>query len=440
MSQGDHSDGCPRPEALARFLEGPPCDDDPVLGHLRGGCRRCAEFLASLLPPSSREVDSYEFPVRRGIAAALAEAETLARARSEVREALVRVLITGKGVPLPPTPQRQWAWCELLIETAAAVRPDDLLRSTDLARLAALMADALDPAAYPAEALADLRAHAWTELGNIVRAKNDYPDAETCLARAWRHWRAGSKAPLLLARLLDVMGSLFRGMRHLDDSLAVLEAAATLYNQEGEPHRAGRVLIKIGFAHLENGEPELALDSYFAALEQLDFRREPGLILALSHNAVWAYVDAGQPELAFRLLWRIRPLYEALGSPLDRIRRWGIEAKVAQALGHLDRAEEYFRKEQEGFAAEGLPYDAALAGLDLAGLLLERGRPAEVLLLIEGMVETFAERGVYREAVSTLLLLYHAVVQGEATAALARSVREKLRDLAHARLTSESPE
>jgi hypothetical protein len=79
------------------------------------------------------------------------------------------------------------------------------------------------------------------------------------------------------------------------------------------------------------------------------------------------------------------------------------------------------------FLEHPLPYDYALASLDLSLVLLEEGRTAEVRTLAEEMLSVFAAQQVHREALAALRLFCEAAKQEAATVELARRVERFLR-------------
>jgi hypothetical protein len=74
------------------------------------------------------------------------------------------------------------------------------------------------------------------------------------------------------------------------------------------------------------------------------------------------------------------------------------------------------------FVARELAYDCALASLELAVLLLDYGRTAEVPGLATEMLWIFRAQGVHREALAALRLFCDAAMEKRVTANLARRV------------------
>lgn len=426
MAEGEH----PSRETLRRMLSRDV--DDPeavaVFAHLLAGCRGCSAELAEIFQPQQGR---YDFAVARAQSASRHGIIALIQARAEVRRRFAGAVAqqdepSGAGPELQPF--LPWAWCELLLEVAERWRAENPQGAVEVALLAALVVDGLS-GPFPLPELADMRARIWAELGNIERAADHLDSAEESLDIALDHLEGGTGDDLLLARILDLYGSLFRDQRRFPEAGRALDRAALLYVEAGEHHQAGRALITKGVALIHAEQPDQALEALERAFAYLDLSRDQPLALAAVHNSLIALVDSDQHERAARLLWRCRPLYQAYATPLDQVRLLGLEAKVAAGLGQPARAERLFREEKTGFEDAGLAYDSALVGLDLAALLIEQGRPAEVIVLVDQMLGRFYERGILREAFASLLILRKAVEQGEATVVLVRTLTEELKKI-----------
>ena len=94
------------------------------------------------------------------------------------------------------------------------------------------------------------------ELGNLRRILEELDEAEEELATAQARLAAGTGDPRLTARLLDLLGSLYRAQRRFGEALEALDLAAQGYRACGEPHLAGRSLLNAGIARsLRPGSP-----------------------------------------------------------------------------------------------------------------------------------------------------------------------------------------
>lgn len=429
----------PSPEELSGFLLGSlePPDLHRVVAHLVPGCAACTAAMAPLvtallgrpLPPATAvEEARYEMPIQRAFAAAGRVLAERAGAEAEVARQVAAVL---RGRPAPPTSTTREAHdralCEHLLRLAEAgqfTAPDRV----QLAELAAALADRLEPTPpwTTAEHLEDLRARARAGLGNALRVAGDLEGAETELAFALDHLERGSGDPLLAARVGDLLGSLYRAQRRFGDAAEVLAFAATIYQEHGERHLAGRTLISKGLVHGYANQAGAALATYMRALELLDARREPALVLAAIKNTALFLVDAGHLVHARAALWKARRLARAHGSALDRARLMGVEGRLEAAYRHFDRAERLFRAELAAFEAAEQPYDAALVSLDLGSVLLDLGRPAEAADVLDQALLIFRYLEIDRETLAALALLCRAAQAGQAAGHVVRAVAAEL--------------
>jgi hypothetical protein len=296
-----------------------------------------------------------------------------------------------------------------------------------------LLPDEQEPADAAALHVSDLRCRAICELANTYRALNELDEAEEALCGAEEHMEVGSGNPLVAARWHDVAGSLFREQRRFDEALQALRWASTLYLENGAKHRAGCCRLKVGSVYLAMGKPRRALKAIESArglIELTDERFTAGVI----HNIVHGLVDAGHHEAAAPFFDRLYPIYEKWATPKLTIQLWFLDAKAAVGLGEHDRAESLFRRALVGFQQSGLDYDAALAGLDLAALLVARGcAVGEVAAVLDGAVTAFVEQEIYRELFMSFELLRGAVQAEQATAGAIARFAEELRAAARRR-------
>jgi ATP/maltotriose-dependent transcriptional regulator MalT len=108
--------------------------------------------------------------------------------------------------------------------------------------------------------------------------------------------------------------------------------------------------------------------------------------------------------------------------PLNLIRLRWVEGQIFAGLGKAGRAEAALKEARSSFLQHNLRYNAALAGLDLAAVWLERGKNAQVKELAEDMLATFRRLGVQREALRAMDYLNQACQQKRATPGMARRV------------------
>jgi tetratricopeptide (TPR) repeat protein len=123
----------------------------------------------------------------------------------------------------------------------------------------------------------------------------------------------------------------------------------------------------------------------------------------------------------------VRELAESLGNNIDLVRLLWLEGKCAAGLGQRDKALTSLEQVRRAFEDRKLPFDFALASLDLALLYREEGRSAEIKALAGEMLRIFEAQQVHREALGAVILFQEAAEKEQVTAALALRLGAYLR-------------
>ena len=88
--------------------------------------------------------------------------------------------------------------------------------------------------------------------------------------------------------------------------------------------------------------------------------------------------------------------------PLNLLRiRW-VEGKILAGRERFKEAERVFTEVRDGFRAQGLEFVAAVAGLDLAKLLLRQGKVGPLHELAKELAARARERKIHPEAINAL--------------------------------------
>ena len=267
-----------------------------------------------------------------------------------------------------------WGLCELLIRTSCRTAPAQASEAAHLADLAVHAAD-LIPGAKPFEEqwIYQLRSLAWAGLGNARKIQGDLSGAERCFEMADSWWEAGTAGsedalgyePLLL----DLKAPLRTAQRRFPEALDSSTSRGSLPQRSNpapgsaptrqEPHLETYFLI-------EMGESESAIPDPEEAKAGSTPNRDPRLVTRLQHNLVDNLSKMGRHTEAAALLPDLRALAAERGSALDRLRLTWVEGRIAAGLGDHDRARCLLTEVRQRFLADGNPYEAALATLDLA--------------------------------------------------------------------------
>jgi transcriptional regulator with XRE-family HTH domain len=350
--------------------------------------------------------------------------QSLEEARQEAAEILPKLLELPAERRLPllertVRARRSWALAEGACHESARLAAHDSDEALAVARLALAVAEQV-----PGDARwrAALRAYCQAFLGNALRVANDLAAAAAAFARARDLWEAAlpaETAVLAAWRIFDLEASLRRANRQFPEALALLGHALEL--ARGDAPAEARILLKKEHVLEQMGDIEGALAALAEAAPRIAVSGDLRLQLLHRHKTVNNLCHLGRWDEAAALLPEVQEL--ALRQPtadLDRLRvRW-LESRVAAGLGRRAEAVALLEVVRQRFTDLALPYDAALAALDLAVLHLEDGRTAEVRELATGMVWIFEARNIRREALAALQLFCAAARQEAATVELAR--------------------
>jgi tetratricopeptide (TPR) repeat protein len=363
----------------------------------------------------------------------------LARSRAEAPRLLADLLFAApedRLARLHAEPRFvSWGLCELLIRESRQSAPDKASEALHLADLAVHAADRIpenDP--FEDKWIYQLRSLAWAAHANARRVQGDLAGAEGNFGMSDSWWEAGTAGigdalgyePVLLA----LKAPLRTIQRRFPEALQLLGQAEDLFlhgqPEQRDPHLAGRALIAKAGVFIEMGESESAVLALKKANGLIDPDRDPRLLLCIHHNLVDNLSKMGRHAEAADLLPDLRALAAEHGSTLDHLRLDWVEGRIAAGLGDHDRARDLLTAVRQKFLADGNPYEAALATLDLVIPYLEEGNTAEVRSLADDMVAVFRHHDIAREALAALLLFQEAARRETATAALARETATAL--------------
>ncbi len=402
-----------------------------VLRHLLRKCPSCLSIAPAALrigngsAPDSE--DAYDAAIGRAVKTARQHHRRWHTVQQLMREVLVR--LEDKGLEALQTLPRKYQGLptiEALLERSWNLRHEDPSQMVELAKFAEIVARDLDVRKHGFREVADLKCRIWSNLANAYRVSEDLDEAQSSFDRAYEHYLSGTGDRLLLARYLDLLSSLFRARRQFGLVRATLNLAFIIYLRSGEKHLAGRTLLNMAIFTGYSGEPEKALLLLKRALTLVDENRDASLVFTAVHNQLWFLVEAGQYEAAQKLLFLNRRRYED-GGRLNRLKLRWLEARIDAAMGKPERAENIFWEVKEGFEQADLGYQAAVATLDLAAVLLRQRRAGEARETAIEAAETFRRLGIHREAMAAVLILRESFRMGVATIELLEDVITFLR-------------
>lgn len=390
-----------------------------VVRHLLNGCETCREV--------SREVwEGVEVPDGIDLSEIAAQVWKQGRVFDREREAapelfveLEKLTAERQMLMVRNSPRfRTRALCELLCEESIAACASDAELAVQRATVATLLAGELPRERYGRGVANDVEARAWSVLGHAQRAANRLFDADDSFRRAESALEGGSGDPCQIGRVRYLEAILRHHQRRFDEALELYHSAAREFSAGRDSHLIGCARIDRARTLRELGDLNAAVRSVRAGLAQIDPRRNPRMALVGKHNLSLYLQELGETEQATRLIGELLPIHARLGGAIDMLRLRWLEGKIAHLRGDLDRGREAFEEVREAFIERSMPYDAALASLDLAAVHLRRERYAEVLRLAGEMLTIFRALEIDREAIAAIFFLERAAAARQVSLAL----------------------
>ncbi|HEX3129069.1 MAG TPA: hypothetical protein VH394_17175 [Thermoanaerobaculia bacterium] len=402
-----------------------------MVTHLLKGCALCRAAMREVF--TSRPATSvYDEPIDRAFAAHRWHGTKALQARARAREALARIEAGGiEMLAEAPRELKGVAGCEALLERSWALRHEDPGKMLELANFATMIADRLSPRHHGKRQVADLRCRAWSALGNAYRVADDLDSAEWALGRATELQLQGTGDELLAVRLLDLRASLYGAQRRLPAALDALEGVYAIHKRRGDDHLAGRALIKKGIYTGHSNKPQEAVELLYDGLALIDQDRDPQLALSAVHNIAIFLVECGQFRKARNLSFMNRWRYKRHGGTIEKVKfRW-LLGLIDAGLGNLAAAEAALDEARQGLQEANLHYHSALAGLDLASILLRQSRSDDARTVVLEATEVFLKLRIEREALGAIVMLRQVFDAGVAAQALLDDSIQFLRRVQH---------
>jgi tetratricopeptide (TPR) repeat protein len=341
----------------------------------------------------------------------LESAKVLQKERAQAAQLLEELLAyepLKRSLLLGNSPRfHTWGLYELILERSWTIRGPHPAQAEELCKLALELSSRLATSCYSAELIEDLRARAWSYLGNLRRIASDLDGAERAFEACYAHLKRGTREPLERAMYLDLKASLRRAQRRFDDAMRLLRRAADIFLHHGDRHRAGRSLVNLSTVFEAAGQTEQAIAILRQAVELIDPAADERLLLSASHNLICYLISLERFIEAQGFYRKARPLYARHEAGYGTRRLW-VKGGIERGLGQTGSAETLLLAARKGFIAAEIPYEAALVSLDLAILYAEQNRTEELKQQATEMLPIFTSLGIQREALAALMFLKQA--------------------------------
>jgi tetratricopeptide (TPR) repeat protein len=273
-----------------------------------------------------------------------------------------------------------------------------------------------------------VRAH----LSNALRVAQRFEAAEAILSPLLVFVQ-DMVVPTMEAEVLSLAASLRVVQCRFDEALGLLSREIAIYRLLGDNHSEGRALLQLARAQAGRGELRQAIATGRSSLGLIDPGERRDLLAAV-HNLAHYLEAAGEVFEAAELLQENTHLYrEFLGDFLLQGRLTWLHARLLERQGRSSEAEMAFRQTRRHFLCHDMAYSAAIVTLDLAKLLLDQHRFAEVQALAEESADVLATGALHGYASEAFDLFRQAAL------AEALSVAELIRIADYLRRAERDP-
>jgi tetratricopeptide (TPR) repeat protein len=263
---------------------------------------------------------------------------------------------------------------------------------------------------------ARLLGYCWGHLGNVLRVKCEFEEADATFARCFALWQGGAVGDpygvLDAGRLMGMEASLRREQGRFTEALRLLKEALPIATSSELPY----LRVNCGIVLEQMGDSESAIRVLEEAAQQA-----PRHLLFYARLAVGVNLCAlGRLDEAEALVPEVARLAIETESKANLTRvRW-LSGRLASRRGRTEQALGLFKSVQREFLEQGSAYDAVVAALDLAKIYLEQGEAGTVKRLAEEMAPIFVDKGVHHHAQKALELFAAAAVREAASVELVR--------------------
>lgn len=316
---------------------------------------------------------------------------------------------------------------EALLQRSRRAWTDDTHEAERNAELCLAVLGCLSTKRFHRALINDYRARAWAYVANARRIRAEFDRVEEAFRCAEEFLLSGTGDASELAHLLELRASFARATRRFGDAEQLLRRVVQIQAEVGDHHLEGRGLVGLALSRYSLGEPGEALELIERAAARIDARRDAHLNFAVAKNRALYLSDLGRTDEARACLPEVRRLAKALGTRLDHLRLLWVSALIHRDRGRHELAELALRRVRDGFIEENLPFDAALAALDLAALYLTSGRLAATAELARETATVFAALKVQPELLAALALFHQAAERQAATVAWVQQLAQEVR-------------
>lgn len=297
-----------------------------------------------------------------------------------------------------------------------------------VAQLAVAIAESIPVNAYPAIVGAQLRGHAWKDLGKSLRILSRYEEAHGALLKAECEIRS---FPILghdLAIVQVNLAVLLQETNRLDEAAELLTVCKSVFKEHGDTEAFVQSALIEGAGLQRQRRYTEARDSYRLLLDStnhLSLENEAALIHALGLCSI----ELEEFDDADNYLIRAASIHRNLGHLINALKTELGRGRLFLRRGQYDQVVSHLRPVRREFLRNSLPEEAGLCGLDIVAALLILNRPGEAEQLARKIVHEFTVAKLNSRAILALSHLSDAITANNASLEMALDTREYILSL-----------
>jgi tetratricopeptide (TPR) repeat protein len=310
-------------------------------------------------------------------------------------------------------------------EEISGKSPADELALTELATE---IADHLDSARYPQHTVTRLRGDAWRTRAYTLDYTGDLNAAMAAVTRARQHYDLLPVADYDIARLELTRALILRHLDRLDEGLEAIQLAGPALRTAADTGRLRTARTIEAAVRRSAGDIHAALKIWCDIETELpvDDPTRAGIL----HNIAVCHRELGDFDAAIEYYGRAADIAARNGAAAELQRfRWNIGSILLKQQRFAD-AESILAAVIRQFTDLTMREEAVLARLELTEVLIVQKRFGEAIGTCEDVVAELRASGLEHtnHALIAVTYLQEATRAKRATAALARNVREFVRD------------
>lgn len=313
---------------------------------------------------------------------------------------------------------------ETLGNAVAHILGRDPQHARAIAELAVSIAEAIGERAYPAPILAQLRAHAWKDLGKALLYLGKQEEALRAVENADARIAAYGSLAHDQAIVGLVRAEALQQMDRYDEAFAVLAESRRVFRDHGDDRRLLLAGIAEGVLLHRLRKYREAREAYLLLLASMQDTMDKDSAACL-HNVIGhCSVELGDFDAAEAYLTRAMALFTELGQTLQAAKANLARGRMFIRQGRVNRGIAHLQRIRAQFIRADLVEEAGLCGLEIVDGMLLRNDAEEAVQLARQIIGEFAAATLNKRAIVALGYLEQAITARRASVNTVAQVRE----------------